>query len=104
MEPPSASWSSPPSGARPTCRIRRSRFPRFSADTLKDEKVKGGQDILLQVPNTNFTRRNFGGFNLKIRGIGTDVIGAGGTQGVSINENELPVTVQPLPGHRLLRR
>ena len=65
----------------------------FSADTLKNEKLEGGQDILLQVPNSNFTRSNFGGFNLKIRGIGTDVIGAGGTQGVSINENELPVTV-----------
>ena len=65
----------------------------FSADTLKNEKLEGGQDILLQVPNSNFTRSNFGGFNLKIRGVGTDVIGAGGTQGVSINENELPVTV-----------
>ncbi len=65
----------------------------FSADTLKNEKLEGGQDILLQVPNSNFTRSNFGGFNLKIRGVGTDVIGSGGTQGVSINENELPVTV-----------
>ena len=65
----------------------------FSADTLKSEKVNGGQDLLLQVPNTNYSRSNFGGFNLKIRGIGTDVIGTGGTAGVSINENELPVTV-----------
>jgi outer membrane receptor protein involved in Fe transport len=65
----------------------------FSADTLKNEKLEGGNDLLLQVPNSNFTRSNFGGFNFKIRGIGTDVIGAGGTQGVSINENELPVTV-----------
>ncbi len=65
----------------------------FSADTLKNEKVNGGQDLLLQVPNTNYSRGNFGGFNLKIRGIGTDVIGNGGTSGVSINENELPVTV-----------
>ena len=64
----------------------------FSSDTLKNEKVNGGQDLLLQVPNTNYSRTNFGSFNLKIRGIGTDVIGTGGTQGVSINENELPVT------------
>ena len=65
----------------------------FSSDTLKNEKVNGGQDLLLQVPNTNYTRTNFAGFNLKIRGVGTDVIGTGGTAGVSINENELPVTV-----------
>ena len=65
----------------------------FSADTLKNEKLEGGNDLLLKVPNSNFTRSNFGGFNFKIRGIGTDVIGSGGTQGVSINENELPVTV-----------
>jgi outer membrane receptor protein involved in Fe transport len=64
----------------------------FSADTLKNEKLEGGNDLLLQIPNSNFTRSNFGGFNFKIRGVGTDVIGAGGTQGVSINENELPVT------------
>jgi outer membrane receptor protein involved in Fe transport len=64
----------------------------FSAATLKNEKIEGGNDLLLQVPNSNFTRSNFGGFNFKIRGIGTDVIGSGGTQGVSINENELPVT------------
>jgi outer membrane receptor protein involved in Fe transport len=64
----------------------------FSADTLKNEKLEGGNDLLLQIPNSNFTRSNFGGYNFKIRGIGTDVIGAGGTQGVSINENELPVT------------
>jgi outer membrane receptor protein involved in Fe transport len=64
----------------------------FSAATLKNEKLEGGGDLLLQIPNSNFTRSNFGGFNFKIRGIGTDVIGSGGTQGVSINENELPVT------------
>ncbi|MBV8594410.1 MAG: TonB-dependent receptor, partial [Caulobacteraceae bacterium] len=65
----------------------------FSADALKNEKLEGGQDLLLQIPNTNFTRTNFGAYNFKIRGIGTDVIGAGATAGVSINENELPVVV-----------
>jgi outer membrane receptor protein involved in Fe transport len=64
----------------------------FSAQTLRNEKLEGGNDLLLQVPNSNFTRTNFGSFNFKIRGVGTDVIGSGGTQGVSINENELPVT------------
>ena len=65
----------------------------FTSDTLKNSKLEGGEDLLLQIPNSNFARTNFGGYDFKIRGIGTDVIGAGGTAGVSINLNELPVTV-----------
>ena len=64
----------------------------FSQETLSKKGLNGGQDLLLQVPNTNFSRTNFGGYDFKIRGIGTDVIGAGGTAGVSVNENQLPVT------------
>ncbi len=63
----------------------------FSADKLKNERLDGGQNLVLQVPNTNYSRSNFGGFNLKIRGIGVDVVANSGTTGVSINENELPV-------------
>ena len=64
----------------------------FSSAALQSRKLEGGQNLVLQVPNANYTRSNFGGFNFKIRGIGTDVItGFGGTSGVSINENELPV-------------
>ena len=66
----------------------------FSADTLKNKKLEGGEDLLLAIPDVNYTRSNFGGFNFKIRGIGTDVVapGVGSTAGVSINENELPVS------------
>ena len=65
----------------------------FSQEALKAKGLQGGQDLLLQIPNVNYTRTNFGGFDLKIRGIGTDVVAGGvvGTSGVSINENELPV-------------
>ena len=41
--PRSASWSSPPNVAKPTCRTPRSRSRAFSADTLKNEKLEGGQ-------------------------------------------------------------
>jgi outer membrane receptor protein involved in Fe transport len=64
----------------------------FSAESLQSKKLNGGQDLLLQIPNANYSRSNFGGFNFKIRGIGEDVISFGGTTGVSVNENELPVT------------
>ncbi len=63
----------------------------FSANALSSKRLDGGQNLVLQVPNSNYTRSNFGGFNLKIRGIGVDVIAFGGTTGVSINENEMPV-------------
>lgn len=64
----------------------------FSQDTLKSKGLNGGQDLLLQVPNANYTRTNFGGYDFSIRGVGTNTIGAGAQAGVSINENELPVT------------
>jgi outer membrane receptor protein involved in Fe transport len=63
----------------------------FSQQTLQARGVSGGQDLLLQIPNVNYSRGNFGGFNLKIRGIGVDVVAFSGTTGVSINENELPI-------------
>jgi outer membrane receptor protein involved in Fe transport len=64
----------------------------FSWASLQTRKLDGGQNLLLQIPDTNYTRSNFGGYNFKIRGIGTDVTTFGGTSGVSINENELPVS------------
>jgi outer membrane receptor protein involved in Fe transport len=64
----------------------------FSSASLQNKKLDGGQNLILQIPNANYTRSNFGGYNFKIRGIGTDVITFGGTSGVSINENELPVS------------
>ena len=64
----------------------------FSGAALTSRKLDGGQNLVLEVPNSNYTRSNFGGFNLKIRGVGVDVITFGGTSGVSINENELPVS------------
>ncbi len=63
----------------------------FSAASLSAKGLNGGQDLVLQVPNANYTRGNFGGFNFKIRGIGVDVVSFSGTTGVSINENELPL-------------
>ncbi|HEV2364822.1 MAG TPA: TonB-dependent receptor [Caulobacteraceae bacterium] len=64
----------------------------FSQEKLKAEKIEGGEGLLTQIPNANYTRGNFGGYNFKIRGIGTDVVTFLGTAGVSVNENELPLT------------
>jgi len=64
----------------------------FSGDTLKTKRLDGGQNLETSIPNANFSRSNFGGYNFQIRGVGTKVVGAGGTSGVSFNLNELPVT------------
>jgi outer membrane receptor protein involved in Fe transport len=63
----------------------------FSAQSLQQKGLNGGQDLLLQVPNVNYSRSNFGGFDFKIRGIGEDVVAFGSTSGVGVSENELPI-------------
>ncbi len=63
----------------------------FSEQTLKAQRLDGGQNLETAIPNANFSRSNFGGYNFQIRGVGTKVVGSGGTSGVSFNVNELPV-------------
>jgi len=63
----------------------------FSQEKLKAQRLDGGQNLETSVPNANFSRGNFGGYNFQIRGVGTKVVGSGGTAGVSFNVNELPV-------------
>ena len=63
----------------------------FSAQNLKAQRLDGGENLLLAVPNVNYSRSNFGGFNLSIRGIGEKVTSGLGISGVSINENDLPL-------------
>jgi outer membrane receptor protein involved in Fe transport len=63
----------------------------FSAQTLKAQRLDGGNNLVLSVPNVNYSRSNFGGFNFQIRGIGEKVVTGGAEAGVSINENALPL-------------
>ncbi len=63
----------------------------FSEQTLKAQRLDGGENLETAIPNANFSRSNFGGYNFQIRGVGTKVVGSGGTSGVSFNVNELPV-------------
>ncbi|QUD89785.1 TonB-dependent receptor [Phenylobacterium montanum] len=59
----------------------------FSAKTLQAEKIEGGPDLLKAVPNVSFTKTNFAGYNLTIRGIGTQAISVATDPGVSVNFN-----------------
>ena len=68
----------------------------FSADALKAQRLDGGENLLLSVPNVNYSRGNFGGYNFQIRGIGTKVVSNTGDAGVSFNVNALPVAANHL--------
>lgn len=68
----------------------------FSQDTLKAQRLDGGDKLLLEVPNVNYSRGNFGGYNFQIRGIGTKSVAPSGDVGVSFNINNLPVTANHL--------
>ena len=68
----------------------------FSADTLKAQRLDGGDKLVLSVPNVNYSRSNFGGYNFQIRGIGTKVVSPTGDPGVSFNINNLPVAANHL--------
>ena len=43
------------------------------------------------MPNLSFTKGQFTGFNLKIRGIGVDVVATSGDAGVGIHQNDVPL-------------
>ena len=68
----------------------------FSQDALKAQRLDGGGNLVLSVPNVNFTRGNFGGYSFSIRGIGSKVVGAGGTAGVSFHQNNSPLSANRL--------
>jgi outer membrane receptor protein involved in Fe transport len=63
----------------------------FSAQGLRSARLDAPQDLLQAVPNLNYSRSNFGTYNLSIRGIGSKFIGLSGEYGVSIHVNDSPV-------------
>ena len=64
----------------------------FSEESLRTQRLDGGQNLLQAIPNVNFSRGNFGPFNFSVRGIGTKVVGGSGEAGVSFHENGSPQT------------
>jgi iron complex outermembrane receptor protein len=59
----------------------------FSQEALDAAKIEGGPDLLKAIPNVSFTKTNFSGVNLTIRGIGTQAVSVSTDPGVSINFN-----------------
>src|SRR6185437_15943756 len=46
----------------------------LSQEQLTATQTAGGTDLIKQVPNMTFTKTNFSGYNIQIRGIGTQAI------------------------------
>src|SRR3546814_19534490 len=70
------------------------RISDWSADVcssdlqdLNDQKIEGGPDIMRAVPNLTFSKSNFTGYNISIRGIGTKAISATSDPGVAVAFN-----------------
>jgi outer membrane receptor protein involved in Fe transport len=63
----------------------------FSAEQLDDRKIEGGSELLRVVPNVNFSKDNFTGYNFSIRGIGAKVLATTAEPGVAISFNNTPL-------------
>jgi len=68
----------------------------FSQDTLEKAKIDGGPNLVLAIPNVNFSKGNFTGYNFQIRGVGAKLVAASGDAGTGIHLNNAPLTANNL--------
>ena len=68
----------------------------FSEDTLQKSKIDGGPNLVLAIPNVNFSKGNFTGYNFQIRGIGSKLVAGSGDAGTGIHLNNAPLTANNL--------
>jgi outer membrane receptor protein involved in Fe transport len=59
----------------------------FDQAALQRENINDAMDIQLAVPNLHFTKTNFAGSNLSIRGIGINAVATSADTGVGIHFN-----------------
>ncbi|WEK39985.1 MAG: TonB-dependent receptor [Candidatus Brevundimonas colombiensis] len=59
----------------------------FTAEQLDERKIEGGSELLRVIPNVNFSKDNFTGYNFSIRGIGAKVLATTADPGVAISFN-----------------
>ncbi|KQY27619.1 TonB-dependent receptor [Caulobacter sp. Root487D2Y] len=64
----------------------------FSQDSLEAQKIDGGPNLQLAIPNVTFAKGNFtNSFNFAIRGIGNKAVGVSTDGGVGVHENNAPL-------------
>jgi iron complex outermembrane receptor protein len=62
----------------------------LSQQQLTDRQIAAGPDLLHDVPNMNFTKTNFSGYNIELRGIGTQAISVTTDPAVAVAFNGTP--------------
>jgi outer membrane receptor protein involved in Fe transport len=68
----------------------------FSQDSLQKSKIDGGPNLVLAIPNVNFSKGNFTGYNFQIRGIGSKLVAGSGDSGTGIHQNNVPLIANNL--------
>jgi len=62
----------------------------LSQEQLTASQTNGGPDLIKQVPNMTFTKTNFSGYSIQIRGIGTQAISVTTDPAVAVSLNDIP--------------
>ena len=62
----------------------------MSQEQLTGTQTTGGPDLVKQVPNLTFSKTNFTGYNIQIRGIGTQAISVTTDPAVAVSFNDIP--------------
>ncbi len=62
----------------------------LSQEQLTATQTAGGPDLVKQVPNLTFSKTNFTGYNIQIRGIGTQAISVTTDPAVAVAFNDIP--------------
>jgi len=62
----------------------------LSQEQLTSSQTAGGPDLVKQVPNLTFTKTNFTGYSIQIRGIGTQAISVATDPAVAVAFNDIP--------------
>ena len=62
----------------------------LSQEQLTARQIAGGPDLVKEVPNLTFSKTNFTGYNIQIRGIGTQAISVATDPAVAVAFNDTP--------------
>ncbi|HEV2562953.1 MAG TPA: TonB-dependent receptor [Rhizomicrobium sp.] len=62
----------------------------LSQEQLTSRQIAGGPDLVKEVPNLTFSKTNFSGYNIEIRGIGTQAISVSTDPAVAVAFNDIP--------------
>ncbi len=62
----------------------------LSQEQLTATQTAGGPDLVKQVPNMSFTKTNFTGYSIQLRGIGTQAISVTTDPAVAVALNDIP--------------